>query len=237
MTWLALLLIGLAVADLAHSTRLEPRRWVPLVAAPVAVALVALLAGAWSWVAVPLLMLAVAGWAETVRQGFGRDRAWIPLAWLGLIVVLTLAGGAGSPQVSGVVGVWAEGAPWAIAPDRLLLLVGVLLLQLSTGNVVVRLVLAASGTANPTRDGDLPPSPLKGGRILGPLERLLIVGLGLAGEPTAAAIVAAAKGLLRFPELQLRREQERIHQITEYFLVGTLLSWVFALASLALTVG
>ena len=42
---------------------------------------------------------------------------------------------------------------------------------------------------------------------LGPLERLFILGLGLAGNLTAAAIVVAAKGLLRFPELL----EERFH--------------------------
>mgnify|MGYP002652878805 CR=1 FL=1 len=39
-------------------------------------------------------------------------------------------------------------------------------------------------------------------RLLGPLERVLILGLGLAGQVTAASLVIAAKGLIRFPELQ-----------------------------------
>ena len=34
------------------------------------------------------------------------------------------------------------------------------------------------------------------------MERVFIVGLGLAGQLTAASIVVAAKGLLRWPELQ-----------------------------------
>ena len=37
----------------------------------------------------------------------------------------------------------------------------------------------------------------------------LIVGLGLAGQLTAASIVVAAKGLLRWPELQAARDEER----------------------------
>ena len=61
-----------------------------------------------------------------------------------------------------------------------------------------------------------------------------IVGLGLAGYLTAASIVIAAKGLLRFPELQSKREQVWIHRLTEYFLVGSFVSWLMALASLAL---
>ena len=46
----------------------------------------------------------------------------------------------------------------------------------------------------------------------------------------------AAKGLLRFPELSSDREQERIHRLTEYFLVGSFVSWLLALSSLVLLV-
>ena len=141
----------------------------------------------------------------------------------------------------GLLGEWLESvrvpALEGLSADRALLLAGAFLVQLSTGNVVVRLVLAATGTTNP-RYGSVPdPDPelrLKGGRLLGPMERVFIVGLGLAGHLTAASIVIAAKGLLRFPELQSRREQVWIHRLTEYFLVGSFVSWLVALASLAL---
>ena len=69
------------------------------------------------------------------------------------------------------------------------------------------------------------------------MERVFIVGLGLAGHLTAASIVIAAKGLLRFPELQSRSDQHRIHQLTEYFLVGSFVSWLIALSSLVLVAG
>ena len=66
------------------------------------------------------------------------------------------------------------------------------------------------------------------------MERLLILALALAGQVTAATVVVAAKGLLRFPELQARREQERIHRLTEYFLVGSFASWLVALGGVLL---
>lgn len=124
-----------------------------------------------------------------------------------------------------------------------LLLVGVLLVQLSTGNVLVRLVLGASGTTHPMRSTTGPSPALKGGRLLGPMERVFIVGLGLAGEVTAASIVIAAKGLLRFPELQAAHTDggggptgPGIHEVTEYFLVGSFVSWTVSLVALALAV-
>ena len=123
-----------------------------------------------------------------------------------------------------------------VSADRFLLLVGAFLVMLSTGNVLVRLVLAATGTTN--RDGiDTPEDPeqrLKGGRLLGPMERVLILGLGLTGHLTAASIVIAGKGLLRWPELQTKNEQQWIHRLTEYFLVGSFVSWLVALGSLVL---
>jgi hypothetical protein len=77
------------------------------------------------------------------------------------------------------------------------------------------------------------------------MERLVILGLGLAGELGAAGIVIAAKGLLRFPEVQAAARAgggaayqggpAGIDDITEYFLVGSFVSWLTALASLALT--
>jgi hypothetical protein len=66
------------------------------------------------------------------------------------------------------------------------------------------------------------------------LERVFILGLGLAGHLTAASIVVAAKGLLRFPELQSKPDQDRIHRLTEYFLVGSFVSWLVPLVCLVL---
>ena len=62
------------------------------------------------------------------------------------------------------------------------------------------------------------------------MERLVILGLGLAGEYGAASIVIAAKGLLRFPEIQAAAlppppsSRVGIDDVTEYFLVGSFVS-------------
>jgi hypothetical protein len=110
--------------------------------------------------------------------------------------------------------------------DRVALVVGVLVVQLATGNVVVRLLLDTVGVPAASNE-----KTLKGGRVLGPMERLFIVGLGLGGHATTASIVVAAKGLLRFPELQ--REVPGPSDVTEYFLIGSFASWLLALAGVA----
>lgn len=236
MSWIALLLVGLGVTDLVRSCR-------PLgglegcVGGSVAV-LLGLLAGLTSVTDVVALILVAAvgvAWGLLVRRHLDGGSA-APALGLGLgavVAALLLSGAAG--EVGGAVGSWVDGsglpAVRDLGAERVLLVAGVLLAQLSTGNVVVRLVLAVTGTVNPAED---PEQQLKGGRLLGPMERLFIVGLGLAGELTAASIVIAAKGLLRWPELQSRTDQARIHRLTEYFLVGSFVSWLVALTCLAL---
>lgn len=105
---------------------------------------------------------------------------------------------------------------------------GALVVQVSTANVAVRLLLDAVGVPAVTNE-----KRLKGGRVLGPMERLFIVGLGLAGALAAAAVVVAAKGLLRYPELQRTQREEGPTDVSEYFLIGSFASWLVALAGLA----
>jgi len=121
--------------------------------------------------------------------------------------------------------------------ERALFVGGVLVMLFATSNAIVRLVLTAMGTRFSNAE-----QRLRGGRVIGPLERVLIFGLGLAGEATAAALVIGAKGLLRYPELNgLRGESgaagssaRTIDVVTEYLLIGSLTSWLLALFPLVL---
>ncbi len=242
MTWIAVLLVGVAVTDLSHSIRPAPilNECTGAVVA-VWLGLVAGLTALEDVVALAVIAALVVLWGQTVTRAFGRGRAWVPLLVLGASVVLGFLTSGWAGTADGLLGEWLDSvqvpALQGMSADRALLLAGAFLVQLSTGNVVVRLVLAATGTTNPTYGSEPDPDPelrLKGGRLLGPMERVFIVGLGLSGYLTAASIVIAAKGLLRFPELQSRREQVWIHRLTEYFLVGSFVSWLVALLSLAL---
>jgi hypothetical protein len=126
----------------------------------------------------------------------------------------------------------------AAAPmEEVLFVIGALTMLFATSNAIVRLVLTAMGTKFSNAE-----QRLRGGRVIGPLERVLIFGLGLAGEATAAALVIGAKGLLRYPELSgLRGESgaggspaRTIDVVTEYLLIGSLTSWLLALFPLVL---
>ncbi len=252
MSWLGLLLVGIGLTDLVFSLLVTTGRSVRIVpecvgaAASVVMALLADLTTARDVAALVLVVVAVVAWGRTVTSGFRESRPLVPLAVLAVAVLLGIALSPFNDQTSGVLGDWLAETPWGLLhgmdSGSALLLLGVFLVQLSTGNVIVRLVLAATGTINPARSHgrDSEEPPLKGGRLLGPMERVFIVGMALAGQLTAASIVVAAKGLLRYPELQAARDPADrgpgIHALTEYFLLGTFLSWMVALGSLVLLV-
>lgn len=251
MTWLAIWLIAVGAMDLLRGAR--PRLLAPVAGALVlvAVTLVSGLTGAADLVVLTLSIAPLTAWwwaSERAQGRRGRDHvvALGALAGGGALLV-ALSGWAGRP--GGVLGRWIgwadlplveRGGPDVVASA--LLVLGLMLTNLATANIIVRLVLVATGAIRPgAAAGTQPADRLRGGRLLGPMERLLILGLGLAGHLTAAGLVIAAKGLIRFPELQSRAQDGSgvdgvgIDEMTEYFLIGSFVSWLTALGALALT--
>ena len=254
MTWLAVWLLGVGVADLLRAIdhRVVRRLAVPAGAVTViGVALLAGLNGAADLIALLAALAPLAGWValseRSLSRGGGHVEALLLLGGTAVLLV-ALSGLASSP--GGLLGDWLDWAdlPFsgALSVERLLLVAGFFVANLATGNVIVRLVLVSVGALRPSAkvvraDETQPSEKLKGGRLLGPMERVFILGLGLAGQITAASIVIAAKGLIRFPELQSAKDDttsvkgDGIDEVTEYFLVGSFVSWLVALGSLALT--
>ncbi|MCS0499378.1 hypothetical protein [Protaetiibacter mangrovi] len=72
---------------------------------------------------------------------------------------------------------------------------------------------------------------LAGGRVIGPIERILLVALMLSGNAVIVAALVAAKGVVRFPEISADRDGGLN---AETFLVGSLTSWTIAAAAAAL---
>ena len=244
MSALAVMLIAMGIADAVR--RLTRAQWVPLVIAPAVVVACAALSGLWHLGDLPLLAIAAAagvGWvvlcARAERTG---EHQGAPLAVFGIALGLLILLSGWASDVGGLVERWASWVEMPgigdVSPDRLLMVVGVVLLQFVTGNQLVRLVLSSVGAVKP--EGQPQPSDrLKGGRLLGPMERVLILGLGLAGQLAAATAVVAAKSIIRFPEINAQKARENgnigIDDVTEYFLVGSFASWIIALGGLALT--
>jgi hypothetical protein len=250
MIWIGLVLAGIGVVDLVHphEIRFGLRGTIACLLPAAVTGGVIWLGGLTIWVAVGTAAgVTVAGilWAVAVSWSLSSGRP----TWPALVVGAAILGGAlllspYSPKLDGRLEQWYAKIPLdvinGVPLDRFILVVGCSLLLVSSGNVIVRLVLTGAGSSVAHNE-----QQIKGGRILGPMERLLIFGLGLAGDLEAAAIIVAAKGLLRFPELQAYRgdvgssrtadlKGQRIDTLTEYFLIGSFASWMLALAVLAL---
>jgi hypothetical protein len=240
---MAVLLIAIGIADAVR--QLTRATWVAPVVAPVVVVVCAALSGLWHLGDLPLLAIAAGAGVCWVVLGARAERSGdhegAPLAVFGLALAALILLSGWASNVGGLVERWAG---WVdipgigdIAPDKLLMVVGVVLQQFVTGNQLVRLVLGTVGAVKP--EGQPQPSDrLKGGRLLGPMERVLILGLGLAGQLAAATAVVAAKSIIRFPEINAQKARENgnigIDDVTEYFLVGSFASWIIALGGLAL---
>lgn len=248
MSWLTLLLLGVGLADLLAASRPEPR-WAPPALGALAATVAGVLAGLTTLPDVLALLgvaAAVLAWgAVTTSAEASTLQARRTLALLGVPGFCLLAlSGLASP-IDGALGRWITWmqlpAVSALSPGAVLLLVALALVNTVTANRLVRLVLIAIRAQPPRLPGeetsDAPASErLRGGRLLGPMERLLVLGFGAAGYLEAAAVVVAAKGLLRFPELQAaaRAEPRAVDEVTEYFLVGTFTSLLIGLGSVVL---
>ena len=243
MSAIAVFLIALGVADLCR--RATSAVWPPLLIGPVTVLACAALGALWHAGDIALLVLtaaAVIAWewlcARSERTGTAQGAPMTVFS--SALALLAVMSGWSSPA-GGVVARWSA---WVhlplghVTPTRLLMLVGVVLVQFATANQLVRLVLGSVGAVRPAGEPQ-PSDRLKGGRLLGPMERLLILSLGVGGQVAAASAVVAAKGIIRFPELNAQTNRNGavgIDAVTEYFLVGSFTSWLLALGGIGLVV-
>ena len=225
---LALLAVGLADAVRWQPDAGRRRTAAALAAAVAVVAGVLALAGlepvegaVCGLAVVALVALWLVTSARALRTGRGAP---LPLAVLASGGLGLLAASGPVPSFGGPLVRWYDGldVPALAGQGFGRFAVALAVLQV-TGNVVVRLVLLGAGSTPPAVEGTL-----RGGRVLGPLERTFLFALTLGGELTAAAVVVAAKGLLRFPEIQ-RSRAGGVDALTEYFLIGSLASWLLAL--------
>ena len=243
MSALAVMFIATGIAD--GCRRLSRGAWLSVALAPVVVVGCAVLAGLWHLGDIALLVIAAGasvGWLVLCERAERTgEHELAPLALYGAAVALLIVLSGWGSDAAGLVQRWST---WVDLPglggvstNRLLMVVGVVLLQLVTGNQLVRLVLGSVGAVKPAGEPQ-PSDRLKGGRLLGPMERLLILGLGLGGQLAAATAVVAAKSIIRFPEINAQKARENgnigIDDVTEYFLVGSFASWILALGGLAL---
>lgn len=169
------------------------------------------------WLAPALVAVVVAlgatGWRYPVADPGSGSAPSGPQPWRVALMVAVAA-----IQVAALPAAWlwpADGAP-----RGLLTVAGVIAAAVAGGPVTVAVLRAAEGTTHTPAGG----TPLKGGRVIGVLERVLVCVSLVAGWPEGIAIVMAIKALGRYPELR------RGDGASERFIIGTLASVLWAVA-------
>lgn len=166
-----------------------------------------------AWVALLIILLAgVAAAALAARERL-RALAVAPLVPVGLAALLVWFGGL--PPVPG---------PLPALAGLALCAIGVL-----GGGPLAAMVLRLATESSPGRHGgivvgtlgDGTEELLRGGTVIGYLERLGTVAAIAIGYPEALAVIVAVKGLGRFSEL-------RGAEVRERFIIGTLTSLTWA---------
>lgn len=226
MIWLALGLLGFAVADLVHRSVGPERGGQTPVAVAAGAGAAAALAGLAGMGAVEIASVGITAFAVlAIWLVLPDNRPGWPLAWISGVLTMLFAVSGSADPIGGEVEKWYAGLAFPfvhlMSVDQFVLGFAASLFLLATANRIVRLVLEAAGTL-PTAGEPR----LRGGRLLGPMERIIVGAIVVGGEPAAAALVIAAKSLLRFPEI--RDDAGRPDQITEYFLIGTFTSLLVA---------
>lgn len=248
-------LLAVGATDLVR--QFVPRRWIGFVVA----AAVVVLLGIGGDALLPALLGLGAGalWAWSMPdEGSTRAGFWPAVALAALSIGAVVWGGA--RDTAGLIGeMWTLRSPFGEVPfDLVVLALGAGVFLLESANLVVRAALDGEHTwrpaevSTPAPPSDATSAPVstaanagetaavsavipsdprhgfKGGRLIGPLERVLVMILTLAAAYPVLAAMLAAKGIVRFPEIS--RDGETGAR-AEYFLVGSLVSWVIGLGA------
>lgn len=148
-----------------------------------------------------------------------RSPRWLPSAVAAVaLAVAGVAAVARSTPVTGVAAVVSVVLCGAVA------VVGGTSLVPAVFRLAPRHPAHGNDTADMDDTADDPDTVLRGGLVIGALERTAVVASILAGWPEGIAVVLAVKGLARYPEL--RRAQS-----SEYFIIGTFTSVLWAAAA------
>lgn len=119
--------------------------------------------------------------------------------------------------------------PWPAELARGLAVLAGWVATISCGRYLIGLAVAGFEPARPDAAPGLPHA----GRVIGQLERALVFVLVLAGQAGAIGFLVAAKSVFRFGDLKAADERRE----SEYVIIGTLMSFGFAVLVAFCTVG
>lgn len=169
--------------------------------------------------------IAVSHAAVDAAKAFWGDGGFRPFILDQAAHLAAIALGAAVVPGAYAAGLWA-GPALALVPE-----IARLPQALTVGAGLIAAVWAGGYAVSTLMTGVAPPPNLdslpRGGRLIGRLERLLILMLVLAGQPDGIGLLIAAKSILRFNELSGAADRH----VSEYVIIGTLASFAWAIAA------
>ncbi|GGE44992.1 hypothetical protein GCM10007421_18960 [Halopseudomonas oceani] len=204
-----------------QATRTQQRAWLMLKALPLAVATAVLLLSQSLTTALLAFVIVLVSQLILEHQRITRPPRFATSLLLGQILpiaVLVLLW-------SGATGRWdalVESASALLQPDVLIILLAALFLLHPTSTLIA-LILTPWLNHNDLQDER---SLKQAGRLIGFLERMLIFAFVVMGQWSAIGFLLAAKSIMRFNDT---RQAKR--PVSEYVLLGTLLSFGFSIAA------
>lgn len=178
------------------------------------------LVGDWPDWRIPLVIFISHGLIDFLKIKAHTWQPKIPSLWIfavdqvvHVLVLIALSSTAGS-------GLWVSAIGGIASKEMLLVIVSFLLVSSPTG-IVIGLITSKLSQPVPLNEGlD------RAGRLIGVLERILVLVFILADQFSAIGLLLASKSILRIS----RDDDKEARMKTEYVLVGTLLSFLAATA-------
>ncbi|MGN8027567.1 hypothetical protein [Microbacterium sp. 22242] len=250
-------LLAVGLADILRRFLRGRALWMGVAIAGLLVLAGSSFGGAYVFALIGIVLAVLWAWVLPL-EGRPRLSFW-PAVLLAVLVVASVALMPARATTGLFSGRWLATPFGPIGFDLLVLAVGVFAVLLETGNVIVRAALIGEQAQLPAEvePGDGPPAEavhglvpaqsvdpgaptapepsqpgsavdpgFRGGRLIGPLERVIVLLLTLFAAYPLLAAMLAAKGIVRFPEIS---RDGASGARAEYFLVGSLVSWVVAL--------
>lgn len=208
------------VQDQQQSSRLVTTCLYALIMAAVLVALIGLGQLGWSWsVLIAWVALSVAGYLISMIQARSATAFLVKQLINLLILVAVWAWLIGFiPFVLA----WAHGV---LVQRNLLIVVILYLLAARPASLFVAAVLHRQAQALQAQSQEHSSGLVEAGRMIGYVERWLVLSFVLGGQFAGIGFLLAAKSIFRFGDLSQAHERK----LTEYMLLGTLVSFACAI--------
>lgn len=185
-----------------------------------------ILTGYWSEYIIPVVILISHTIIDLVKRAVSKDNFLVfisdQMAHITVIVLLSIymqnvTAGDGIIQ-----SFWYEHL--GVVYYKIVLLISAFIVTSKVGSIVVTYIIKPIQVKD--LQGNVPGEQINTGRLVGQLERIIILILFIADMPAVIGFLITAKSILRYGEIKNEKDKSMV----EYVLIGTLISFALGIA-------